>query len=75
MLLIISPFVWSLLKSSTSDTDPFLFLREREKALLKELLNHPFFFFFDFPDEQLAELEMLQADDREFKLETESVDN
>lgn len=62
-------------KSSTSDTDPFRFRRERENALLKELLSQPFFFFFPLTLEQFAELPTLHADDSEFKLDTESAES
>lgn len=44
--------------SSTSDTEPFLFFFDREKALLKELRSHPFFFLLPGdPQAGWAELE------------------
>lgn len=67
---------WMPLASSTSDTDPFLFFFDLEKALLNELLNQPFFFLFPGdPHTGWAELEWLQADESEFKLETESAES
>ena len=67
---------WMPLASSTSETDPFLFFLDLENALLNELLSQPFFFLFPGdPHTGWAELEWLQAEERELRLETESADS